>query len=70
MNDESNNSEGNSLEENNLEKNSLEGNSSEDSLPVLLFVLVVPPLAFIFGGFWIGIPVLAVALFVFNKSRK
>ena len=66
MNDENNSLEGNNLEEN----SNLEENNVEENLPVLLFLLVAPPLAFIFGGLLVGIPVLIVALVVFNFSRR
>lgn len=43
---------------------------SDVDLSVLLFVLVAPPVAFIFGGFWVGVPVLIVALFTLFRSMK
>ncbi|MCK5640285.1 MAG: hypothetical protein KAJ19_05790 [Gammaproteobacteria bacterium] len=47
-----------------------EQNDSDVSLPVLLFVLVVPPMAFIFGGIWVGVPVLVVAMVSLFRSMK
>ena len=44
--------------------------ASKPDWPALLFILVAVPLAFTFGGLWVGVPVLVIGLIMLGWSRR
>ena len=46
-----------------------EKKSGED-WPVILFVLILLPLAFTFGGAWVGIPTLIIGVIALGWSKR